>query len=198
MIKQTRSFLRATLREQRKHLSQALLHDHSQRINQHLVRSDYFKHSQHIAAYIAFEGEVNTSAIIGSIWQAHKKCYLPMLQQTKECHLDFLAYHENDTLNLNRFGIPEPIYNAKLVFPVTKLDLILMPLVACDRQGNRLGMGAGYYDRSLAFKCDLDPRAKPLLIGLAHSFQMVEYLSPEPWDVPLNGVITENGLIEFN
>jgi 5-formyltetrahydrofolate cyclo-ligase len=79
--------------------------------------------------------------------------------------------------------------------PLRKLDVVLLPLVAFDRRGNRLGMGGGFYDRTFA------PRGRgrvsaPRLIGLAHGFQQVAELVDQPWDVPLRGVLTDSGWLE--
>ena len=68
-----------------------------------------------------------------------------------------------------------------------------MPLVAFDRAGNRLGQGGGYYDRALAGPSDL----RPVTIGVAHAFQQVESVPVEPWDVALDAVVTEDGLLDF-
>ncbi len=73
------------------------------------------------------------------------------------------------------------------------LDLVLVPLVVADRSGNRLGHGAGYYDRTFAFR--RRQAAPPLLVGLAHAFQVVERLEPEPWDVPLDMVVSGAGIL---
>jgi 5-formyltetrahydrofolate cyclo-ligase len=78
------------------------------------------------------------------------------------------------------------------------LDVILMPLVAFDGQGNRLGMGAGYYDRTLAFLRHRRHWRKPRIIGLAYEFQRMPALPAEPWDVPLDGIITEAGFYKIS
>jgi 5-formyltetrahydrofolate cyclo-ligase len=81
--------------------------------------------------------------------------------------------------------------------PVWTLDLILTPLVAFDDQGNRLGMGGGFYDRTLAYLGRRKHWKKPRLIGTAHAFQQVARLPHESWDVPLHGVVTEKALLSF-
>ena len=73
----------------------------------------------------------------------------------------------------------------------TELEVVLLPLVAVDWSGNRLGHGTGYYDRTFAFRRDRDT---PILIGLAHRFQVVESIEPSPWDVPVDLVVTETGI----
>ncbi len=93
----------------------------------------------------------------------------------------------------NRFGIPEPqarhgAHPARRL-PAWALDLILLPLVGFDDDGQRMGMGGGFYDRTLAFTRRPGPR--PHLIGLAHECQRVESLPVAPWDVPLDAIVSD-------
>tara|TARA_R110002072_G_scaffold1369_15_gene11440 strand:- start:13418 stop:13729 length:312 start_codon:yes stop_codon:yes gene_type:complete len=90
----------------------------------------------------------------------------------------------------NQYGIPEP--QTKRLLGVSDLDFLLVPLVGFDRSGQRLGMGGGYYDRTLsALRCW---KALPK-IGVAHSAQEVDALLVKPWDVQLDGIVTDNELI---
>ncbi len=109
--------------------------------------------------------------------------------------MSFYRYRRHTPLVANRFGIPEPAPGAPHVAPLS-VDLLLMPLVAFDCFGVRLGMGVGYYDRYLG---RLPATMRPRLIGLAHETQ--RSLDPLPfaeWDVPLDGVITEQGWHTFD
>src|SRR5690606_17683083 len=90
----------------------------------------------------------------------------------------------------NKFGILEPDFKRTKYLPKKNLSLVFMPLVAFDKAGNRMGMGGGFYDRSFAYKAKLK-QSKPKLIGLAHAFQELEYLPTEEWDIPLEGVLTD-------
>jgi len=94
---------------------------------------------------------------------------------------------------VNRYQIGEPIGGRLIAAPA--LALVLMPLVGMDNAGNRLGNGAGYYDRWLAFR--LGRRGTPLLVGLAFECQRQAFIEPQAHDVPLDAVITENGLQLF-
>lgn len=149
-----------------------------------------FATSMHIACYLAHKKEFETMPIIETLWRLGKKCYLPVLCEGKT--LAFVQYEQGDELTANQYSIPEPKNFAKKI-PSEKLDMIIMPLVAFDHYGRRLGMGGGFYDRSLAFthlKQD-----KPQRVGLAFSLQQCEELPEDPWDVNLNSVITEKGII---
>ena len=103
----------------------------------------------------------------------------------------------------NRYGILEPQLNCSHVSPVAQLDIILMPLVAFDSKGNRLGMGGGYYDRTLSFTqhqtgfhSPSEKRA-PKLVGIAHDIQEVDALPIAPWDVPLDAIVTPSRTLQF-
>jgi hypothetical protein len=91
----------------------------------------------------------------------------------------------------NRFRIPEPRIDARKQRKIWALDLILMPLVGFDDKGGRLGMGGGFYDRSLAYQARRKAWQKPVLLGLAHECQKVEKLAVASWDVPLQGTVSD-------
>ena len=90
------------------------------------------------------------------------------------------------------FGIRQPGDGREVA--TDDLDLVLIPVVAADEMGNRVGHGAGFYDRTFARDRRTDP-ARPLLIGLCHAFQVVPRLEARSWDVPLDLVVTEVGLV---
>ena len=97
----------------------------------------------------------------------------------------------------NRFGIAEPELGKNPTAPVWTLDIILLPLVAFDRAGNRMGMGGGFYDRTLA-RLNNSAMERPLLIGLAHHCQEVEHLQAQSWDIPLDIIATDKELIHVS
>jgi 5-formyltetrahydrofolate cyclo-ligase len=102
--------------------------------------------------------------------------------------LQFRCWHPAMRLDRNFFGIEEP-GEGEVALP-QDLDLVLLPLVAWDEYGRRLGMGAGYYDRALEPVAD---RSHPLRVGIAYEVQKVLQLPADPWDVRLHQLITENG-----
>ena len=98
--------------------------------------------------------------------------------------------------NPNAYGIAEPVASATAAISPRNLDAVLMPVVGFDRQGNRLGMGAGYYDRALRHLQGGSRRwRRPRLVGLAFACQEVELIVPSTWDIPLDVVVTERGVI---
>jgi 5-formyltetrahydrofolate cyclo-ligase len=153
-----------------------------------LVSNPLFQTSQHIACYFSQNDEFDCEAIIQEIWRAGKICYLPVLSSN---HLEFVVYHSDQPLQLNRYHILEPESGERLA--VEKLDLVIVPLVAFDALGHRVGMGGGYYDRTFAFKRE---RAadKPFLLGLGYELQKVAAVPNNSWDVVLDGVLTEENL----
>ncbi len=158
-------------------------------------KSSLCKNALHIACYFASGYELDMQPLIHTIWQEKKHCYLPILCSKKEAALSFVLYQERDELKLNKFNIFEPHSSESNVFPLEKLDIVFLPLLAYDLQGHRLGSGGGYYDRT--FYSIKQTSKKPLLIGLSFSQQQVETLPHDDWDVLLDGVLTQDGLHVF-
>ena len=113
-----------------------------------------------------------------------KKVYLPTLHPFSKGHLLFFRYQQPEDLTLNSFAIAQPKLNINNLIIANKLDVICTPLVAFDKQGNRLGMGGGYYDRLFSYA------DKPARLGLAHDCQQVDCLYPNAWDLPLSEILT--------
>jgi 5-formyltetrahydrofolate cyclo-ligase len=105
--------------------------------------------------------------------------------------MEFVRWDEGTPLRPNRFGIPEPAdVRGGRIAPIA-LDIVVLPLLAVDRQGWRLGSGAGYYDRRLRHLRMPRQWRRPRLIGLAYDFQRLGRIEHESWDVPLDAVLTE-------
>jgi 5-formyltetrahydrofolate cyclo-ligase len=150
-----------------------------------------FKQSEYIACYLAVKDEFDCSPLIEAIWQAKKNCYLPLL--TEKNTLGFARYNAGDPLRPNRYAILEPAKTAHLMTP-ENLDCVLMPLVAFDKEGHRLGAGGGYYDRTFSF-LKMGKAKKPRMIGIAYAVQQALSLPSDPWDIVMEGVITETEFI---
>ncbi|MDJ0832526.1 MAG: 5-formyltetrahydrofolate cyclo-ligase [Gammaproteobacteria bacterium] len=152
-----------------------------------------FSRKRKIAAYLAGMGEISLNP-----WMASGngvQIYLPMLYEPIEPRLRFGRLDPSTRWKTNRFHIIEPATPWKNTLHARQLDIVLLPLVAFDRQGNRMGMGGGFYDRSLAFRNMRSKWLKPILIGVAHSCQEHPGLPARPWDVILDAVITERETI---
>lgn len=182
--------LRQALRQRRKALSEAAQLDHAFAVSQRILASHWLKDCRHLGLYLAADGEIDLGPLLTTLSTTSIRCYLPVLKPGRQRQLWFAGYRLGDRLRPNRFGILEPDTNRQPPQPLRQLDLILMPLVGFDPQLNRLGMGGGYYDRSLAFLRHSQWR-RPRLIGIAHECQRVAQLSPAPWDIPMDAVATE-------
>lgn len=188
------SSIRKQLRSQRRSLSAEQQYILSEKITAILSVQPFFLRAKRLGIYLANDGEVDPSTIVGICQKSSKQCFLPVIHPLKTPRLHFARYRQNSQLIANRFGILEPSLRTTKMVPPWSLDLILMPLVGFDRRGNRLGMGGGFYDRTLAFTARGQHPA-PRLVGLAYSFQELESISPQIWDIPVDHIITEQEII---
>lgn len=181
-----RQQIRQSIRQTRRQLS----HDEQQYAAQqvmHLALSHpKIMAAKNIALFLCFDGEINTQPLIDALWRQGKNVYLPILHPFNRHNLLFLNYSAETQLVKNRFNINEPPLDVTQVLPLTQLDVMMIPLVAFDNQGQRLGMGGGFYDRTL-----MNWQQKNFYpIGLAHDCQQVELLPVAHWDIPLPEIIT--------
>jgi len=191
--------LRKHIRQQRRTLSDVEREHAAFSLCERIASSRIFQHSKHIAFYLSNDGEIDLSLLIKHAWQQGKQVYLPVLEEPNTQKLWFIPYTPTTKLRNNRFGIAEPVHSSKTRLRKTlSLDLILMPLVAFDQQGNRVGMGGGFYDRSLAFLKNRQHWLKPNLLGVAYELQKQEELEINPWDIPLQAIATEKKLYITN
>ncbi len=185
--------IRQQMRQWRDQTSIIEQQDAAKQAIEHLVTSEIFLKSQHIACYMPVRNELDTSKLIGKIWQAGKQCYLPALDPIRQGYMNFRLYRKGDKLITNQFSIPEPDTHTKTI-PPWALDLVVTPLLAFDQAGNRLGSGCGYYDRVFA-EIKRWPHA-PLLCGFAYHQQQVTQLPIQPWDIPTHFIVTDKALIK--
>ena len=187
-----RQQIRQQIRHQRRSLSQQERESAATGLSRQLTHSKLFHHSRHIAFYLANDGEIDPFNLIEAAWQRGKQCYLPVLGLRPGNRLWFVPYEPATALVNNRFGIAEPLHQRRdRQLKPHQLDLICMPLVAFDKNGNRLGMGGGFYDRTLSFLRQRHSWHKPRLLGLAYEFQRQDSLPRQNWDVPLDAIATE-------
>jgi 5-formyltetrahydrofolate cyclo-ligase len=151
----------------------------------------FFPQSQHIACYIPYQDEFDATPLIEAVWAAKKACYVPVVQAEK--WLRFVRYDDGAALRKNQYGILEPTRQEQVI-PPDELDVVVLPLLAFDRYGHRLGTGGGYYDRTFAFLRG-EENPKPSLVGLAYAAQETTEIEADPWDVPLNAIVTEKNVI---
>lgn len=160
-----------------------------------ISNTNIFRNSTRIAAYFPVRGEMDPRPLIKQAWQENKTCYLPIIMNNHK--LLFAEYNKNDLLINNVYSIPEPCRETRKLINPRNLDMVIVPLIAFDINGNRLGTGAGYYDRTFAFTKQSQRGNKPYLIGIAYEFQKTSGLSPQSWDVPLNMIVTETRIYDI-
>lgn len=158
-------------------------------IAEHIFSSNLMLRVRHVGCYLPTDEEVNTWPLIERAWRMKKRIFVPVLK--KKRRMDFVEIDSGTPLGSNWYGLDEPGAGKKI--PACRLDIVLMPLVAFDRTGNRIGMGGGYFDREFAFLKHRRKYRRPKLIGLAFSCQKVGSVCASPWDVPLFQVYSENG-----
>ena len=187
--------LRQDKRAQRRNLSPTQQAHHAQQLAEQILRQTSFHQHQHIAVYLSNDGEIDPVHIIEHAWKKNKKVYLPVLS-AHENSLLFAPYQSDSLMCHNEFGIDEPNCLPEHWLKAEQMDLILLPLVAFDEQGNRMGMGGGFYDRSLENIRQLENPTQ--LIGLAHEIQKTDHLDVQSWDIPLDAIATENNFYLSN
>ena len=147
-----------------------------------------------VGGYMPIGSEINCVPLLKAMFDGGVNICLPIIQN-KGATLLFRGWEPDDDMHLNSLGVPEPLPSASLAIP----DVLLVPMLAFDLEGNRLGYGGGYYDntiRSLRAKNKLE--GKPLIIGVAFSGQLSKQVSVSSKDEPLDWILTEIGAIKVS
>ncbi len=189
----SRPALRRQLRQARRQLSSAHQRQAAKLLYRQLVQHPLFRRSRHVALYLPNDGEIDPRPLLYEAQRRGKATYLPVLNAWPRTRMVFQRIKPNEKLKLNRFGIAEPALSPARQRRIWALDLVLMPLVGFDERGGRLGMGGGFYDRSLAYRNRRKNGHKPTLLGLAHECQKVDLIPIASWDVSLQATVTERG-----
>ncbi len=181
-----RAALRATLRDRRRALPAAQRLSAAETLAERLLALPFFPTSGRVSGYWAVDGEIGLHVFQLRLPPAITYC-LPVLHEGR---LRFAPWRSGAPLVANRYGIPEPDVAPEHTFAASELALLVLPLTGFDAHGNRLGMGGGWYDRSLGFRRERAP--PPWLVGAAFSVQRIARLSVQDWDVRLDAVCSEN------
>lgn len=188
--KKIRSFRNALSYDEQQNLSSLIV--------ENIISSTLFKKSKNFALFLPNDNEPDLSRLIAYAWAKGKNCYLPVLGQKFEPRLSFQLYTPDSQMIFNRYGIPEPFDSPKTRLKSWRLDLILMPLVAFDCNGNRIGMGGGFYDRTLQYRRYRKIWQKPPLMGVAYAEQqLTSAIKAENWDIPLDYIATNGEIKSF-
>ncbi|HEY6130687.1 MAG TPA: 5-formyltetrahydrofolate cyclo-ligase [Halioglobus sp.] len=177
--------LRSDLRRRRKNLSSAQQLAAAQALTRSIGELPIWASAERIALYLAADGEIDTLPLEKMARNLDKLLFLPVI--CADNSLGFARWDAGDTLSNNRYDIPEPPGTAARC-PASNLDIIFLPLVGWDLRGGRLGMGQGFYDRTLA------GISGPVLVGLAHDSQQVEDVPKESWDIAMDFIATDAAL----
>jgi len=185
--------LRKVLRARRRAVPVAERKRAALRLAKAVERSGWLRPGRCIGLYLPLAEEIDTQPLLECALRHRCRIFVPRVTDYRRHRMQFLPY--DDTLQRGRYGILEP--RDGIARSARSLAVIFMPLVGFDAQGNRVGMGKGYYDRALAFLHHRRSWRRPLLVGLAFSCQQVDALPARAHDVPLDHIVTEAGSHRF-
>jgi 5-formyltetrahydrofolate cyclo-ligase len=152
--------------------------------------------ARRIGFYLPHNAEFDVTPLLNQALWMNRGCYLPVIPQRQAQPMRFGLVHDRHIMLANRYGIHEPQDLRPL--RARQLDLLLVPLVGFDDAGYRLGMGGGYYDATLAYLGRRRHWKKPFLVGIGYECQRVAQLPHDPWDRPLDAVLTEKRYRRFS
>ncbi|MXP51206.1 5-formyltetrahydrofolate cyclo-ligase [Pantoea sp. SoEX] len=181
-----RNDIRKYMRNLRNSISKKQQLESSTKLTKLLVNYTSLIKANNIASFLSVDGEIDTNLATYIFLQKRKNIFLPILDPCKPHNLLFIKYELETNLILNKFNIPEPEFNAKNLINLENIDVMLVPLVAFDISGQRLGFGGGFYDRILKYW----EKYSFLPIGLAYDFQLTKEIPKKKWDIPLPIIIT--------
>lgn len=190
----SRTLIRGTVRQARRDISPEQQTQYASAAATLSISALHKLNVSKVALYLTNDGELDTKPLIEALWRAGIEVYLPRLHPFSAGNLLFLRYTANTKLVQNSLKIWEPKLDITQMLLTHELDVVITPLVAFDKQGNRMGMGGGYYDRTLA---NWQQSGKPYPIGFSHDCQQVASLPCEDWDVPLPMIITPSTVFKF-
>ncbi|WP_068994251.1 5-formyltetrahydrofolate cyclo-ligase [Kangiella sediminilitoris] len=191
-----KNYIRARIKHERQALTSPFMQRSAIALLGHVSQSQLIEEHDNIAFYLPTGGEISCLPIIEYALSQGKKCFVPKIVSTKKREMLFLPYSGSDSVEKGQFGIPEPIADHSEAVKPTDLSLVFMPLVAFDKDGNRLGMGGGYYDTTFA-DVSQNQTGNPLLVGLAYNLQKVPQVPTDKWDLQMDAVITPNNYHRF-
>jgi len=186
--------LRQQLRARRRALGAPGRNAAAHAITRHIAGTRWLHGARPIGLYVSVGLEVSTEALRALSRRRRCPVYLPRISNYRARTMLFALDHGELSL-FNRHGIPEP--GTAQIMPARALSVVFMPLLGFDSAGTRLGSGAGYYDRVFAFRRRRHSWHRPVLVGLAFACQRVDHIDRGPHDVPLDAIVTEEGVEYF-
>lgn len=177
---------RRFLREQRKAIAQSHRRHAARVVAAKLLRHSQVRRARRVAVYLSMGSELATAPLIAALRARHIVAYAPALLRGE------MRFRKLDgaRLHTHSLGMSQP--RAGLALRASAMDVVLLPLLAFDARGTRLGQGGGWYDRALSKN-----HFRPYRLGIAYAQQQVATLPREPWDIALHAVLTEHGVQRF-
>jgi 5-formyltetrahydrofolate cyclo-ligase len=189
-----RAALRRYMKAQRRQLDAADRERRARQIARALRRARILRPGRRVAVYSAIGGEVPLDPIVREARRIGCELYLPRIVSWRAHRMHFIRWDAATPLRPHRLGMVEPTRGAAV--PARALDVVLLPALAVDARGIRLGMGAGFYDRSFAHR-RRSKWLRPRLIAVVYDFQRVASIPAHSFDVPVDAVLSESGLRWF-
>lgn len=188
----TKKEIRRSYKKIRDELTDDLMNEYNKKIRESLFSLDKFKECTILFTYVSFGKEADTHAIITKALEMNKRVYVPKVEENV---MNFYEIYNLDDLIRSNYGILEPEGDIRYRYLSSPSDkekkLMLIPGLAFDTRGNRIGYGAGYYDRYLAGY----PNNEWLKIALAYDFQILEEVAVGMYDIPADYILTHDKLI---
>lgn len=183
--------LRSRLRSRRAAQPRAQLRLAARAAARRLMGTRLLRRGDRVALYLTHGSELDTAQLIEGLRRRGIGIYAPVIG--RDGSMLFVRLRRSTPLQTNRLGVLQPA-TRRPVCPISSLKAVVLPLLGFDARGHRLGHGGGYYDRALSRS---HTRRRPLRLGFAYAAQEVETIPVEPWDLQLDGIVTDNGLRHF-
>ena len=196
MSNPSKAELRRRYRSARAALSPRARYQAERQALRHALSAGLFLKGRRWGVYLPFGAEFDVLPLANQALWMGKQVFVPVLPQRQAKPLHFVQLKKRQQVSRNRHGIDEP--HDKHRIGARQLEVLLVPLVAFDHRGVRLGMGGGYYDATLAYLKTRRHLRRPRLIGIAYACQQAPKLPSDVWDVRLDRVLTETGLTRFS
>lgn len=187
-----KDFLRKELKERRHKLSVKEVANKSSYIEIQLDKIISKLNVKNIMLYYSFKNEVSTEKYILKLLNNDFNVILPYSKVSTRSIIPYLIKNLKEDLSKSSFGILEPNININSVFPIDKIEVVVIPGIAFDIDGNRMGFGAGFYDRFLIKNENM------IKIAICYDFQLLNSIPNEPHDVKMDIIITEERVLILN
>jgi 5-formyltetrahydrofolate cyclo-ligase len=187
--------MRRDLRARRANLSANERRMAAHKIAAHIAGTRWLHGARPVGMYVSVGYEAPTSQLRALARSRHCPVYLPRIADHRQQQMVF-ALESSTPLIANRYGIPEPAGGKAI--RAAALSVVFLPLLGFDCRGTRLGSGGGYYDRLFAFRRRRIQWHRPLLVGVAYRCQQVPHIQPADHDVPLDALVSEDGITYFS